>query len=607
VTLSLVCSFVSAITLLGNPVEVYFYGTQYTLIAFAFIPMTAALAYLYVPVYFELQLTSAYEYFQWRFSSRLRLVMSIFAMLHLMVYMPTTVWGPSLALEQVAGINAHLSAAMIFLVCIAYSSIGGLKAVLWTDALQAVVMVGALASVVGIGIYEVGGISAIWAAAERTDRVEWFNFDPDPRSRHTFWTATIGGFLLWLPLFAATQAQIQRYNSVPTLKDSRKCLLFNMFGLILVICLCSLIGLMIYAQYELCDPVKAKCVTSPDQLLPLFVLDVLKDYPGIPGLLVAGLTCGSLSTVSSALNSLTAILVEDYVKVYRPGLDQVRLGWLSKIVSTASGLVAFGLVFVIAVVNETIQISPFSTLMHGSFIGPILGAFSLGMFFPWTNDLGVSLGVAVSLIFSLFVGVGNIFAGRAGNLPLDEQKLFTTTAGCNLTALPEEGISSFIGQFYDRHEFGLDEFTRAKTDWKDDPKFQSFEIMMWSISYIWLPGIGGVTTLIFGLIFSAIINAKAKGILKVNKSLLSKPFLRLWKLCFGQKHLDKWVDYDSPPFGLKEQIERKASMNMSVNTAGGLNLNQSETNLMKYDPGDKSFIPDTTDDSDVPYIVEGKV
>lgn len=54
-------SFVSAVTLLGNPVEVYFYGQQYTVIALAFIPMTAALAYLYVPTFFELQLTSAYE------------------------------------------------------------------------------------------------------------------------------------------------------------------------------------------------------------------------------------------------------------------------------------------------------------------------------------------------------------------------------------------------------------------------------------------------------------------------------------------------------------------------------------------------------------------
>lgn len=66
------------------------------------------------------------------------------------------------------------------------------------------------------------------------------------------------------------------------------------------------------------------------------------------------------STVSSALNSLTAILVEDYVKMFRPGLDQIKLGYISKIVSTVSGLIAFGLVFVIAVVNETIQISPVS-------------------------------------------------------------------------------------------------------------------------------------------------------------------------------------------------------------------------------------------------------
>lgn len=84
VALSLLCSFVSAITLLGNPVEVYFYGSQYWLISLSFIPMTALVVFLYVPVFFELSLTSSNEYFQLRFNSQLiRTTVSIISIVYL--------------------------------------------------------------------------------------------------------------------------------------------------------------------------------------------------------------------------------------------------------------------------------------------------------------------------------------------------------------------------------------------------------------------------------------------------------------------------------------------------------------------------------------------
>ncbi|KAG4068534.1 hypothetical protein HA402_004875 [Bradysia odoriphaga] len=534
VALSLVCSFVSAITLLGNPVEVYFYGQQYTVIFFSFIPMTLVLAYLYVPVYFDLQLTSAYQYFEWRFSRPVRTMCTIFAIIHLVVYMPITVLGPSLALDQVAGFNYIASSAAIFLVCIAYSSIGGLKAVLWTDALQAGVMVVALAALAICGIIEVGGLPEAWQRSLDTGRINFFNFDPDPRGRHTFWSGTIGGFFVWLPLFGATQAQIQRYNSVPTLRQSRKCLAFNMVGMTLIIFVCSLMGMLIFAKYHDCDPVGAKIVSSADQLLPLFVVDALRNYPTLPGLLVAGLTCGTLSTVSSALNSLTALITEDFVKHYRPQWDEIKLGYTSKIISTVTGLISFALVFVVRILNRTINISPFSTLIHGSLIGPILGAFTLGMFLPWVNNTGILLGMFVSILFSGFIGLGNIIAGIQDLLP--NQRLNLTVQGCTCSNGVEE---QFCRDFPDNQYLDLAD----NSHWKEND--DSVLIRMFSISYIWQPGVGTLSTIVFGIFFSALVilidKSKRK---KVHAKLLSKPFIRLWNKIFGKSRMDNWIDYD---------------------------------------------------------------
>lgn len=152
----------------------------------------------------------------------------------------------------VAGLNKYMTSIVIFLVCIAYSSIGGLKAVLWSDAFQAFVMFATMLTVLILGISKVGGMGVVWERAEETGRtnvllwvifiictdlcmhtystwkctcVDWkfsYRFDPDPRTRHTFWTGTIAAFFSWIPLFAGTQAQIQRYLSVPTIRDARK-------------------------------------------------------------------------------------------------------------------------------------------------------------------------------------------------------------------------------------------------------------------------------------------------------------------------------------------------------------------------------------------------
>lgn len=128
VDLLLFISFVSALTVLGNPVETYLYGTQYITIILCFLPLTALLIFIYAPVYFKLQLTSGYEvrfyidkqvidkqclhkkiisnlnftlqYFELRFNSTVRMVLSLVHCFYLVFYMALVVYGPSLALNQ---------------------------------------------------------------------------------------------------------------------------------------------------------------------------------------------------------------------------------------------------------------------------------------------------------------------------------------------------------------------------------------------------------------------------------------------------------------------------------------------------------------------------
>ncbi|ODM96987.1 Sodium-coupled monocarboxylate transporter 1 [Orchesella cincta] len=558
VTFSLICSFVSAVTLLGHPVEIYYYGQQHTVMALAFIPMTFTLMYWFVPVFFELKLTSAYEYFEWRYSRKVRVMCSIFAIIHLICYLPICVLGPSLAMDQVAGFRYEISSAAMFIVCICYSSLGGLKAVLWTDVLQAVVMMITLGSLAVCGLIEVGGISTVWERSKLTGRTDVFSFDPDPRTRYTVWTSLIGGYFLEMTLFGATQSQIQRYNSVPTLRQSKQCLMFNMVGMMFVNVICSFLGMILFAKYWLCDPLTSTAVSSSDQTLPLFVMDALRDYPLIPGILIAGITCGSLSTMSSALNSLTAVITEDFVKHYKPHLSDEKLGFVSKLISITVGMIAFGLVFVIKIVNKTVNLSPLSTLFVGSLLGPILGAFTLGLLVPWSNNVGTCLGLITSILFSGTVGLGNIIAAKDGKLP--NMKFPLSTAQCLLqNTTSGEVFQPVISNVSIEDLFQLD----SMHVWKE--RDDSFAVQVWSTSFMWQPGIGCVSMLILGSLFSFIVILfDRQSIPKVHKNLISPPWLRFWERCCGREVMSNWVDYDKC-----ETFRKKVSVGNGVHKMDG--------------------------------------
>lgn len=553
VTLSLICSFISAITLMGNPVEVYYYGLVYIYFSLSFIPMTLAVAYLYVPVFFHLRLTSAYEYLEKRFSKTTRRIMSVSAIIHLMIYMPLTVWGPSLALDQVAGVNRYISSAVIFIVCVIYSSIGGLKAVLWTDVLQGIIMFGSMITIVVLGLIEVGGFGVLWSRATETGRTNVSIFDPDPRTRHTFWTGLIGAYFSWIPLFAGTQAQIQRYLSVPTLKDARKCLFYNMVGLFAVIFLCTLTGLLIFAKYYDCDPVSAisplgtKVVSASDQLLPFFVMEVLGKIPTLPGILLAGLTSGTLSSVSASLNALPAIIIEDYVKPFRPGLSELKLGYLSKIISGVGGMLSFCLIFVIAAVGN---ILPFASLLHGTFIGPIVGLFSLGMFFPWTNNLGSTWALLPSVVLTLFFGIGSILKNNAGELP--DQRLSLRTDGCYVN----ETLSR---SYIDSSHYSF----KQNVEWKDESYTTLTEVL--SISYLWQPLVTLVSTVVFGLLFSFIVNLFKKPT-KVKAKYMTPIILSMWIWILGVNRLSNWIDFDDSDDDVDNQSDNTASVRNSISS-----------------------------------------
>nr|XP_012134657.1 PREDICTED: sodium-coupled monocarboxylate transporter 1-like isoform X3 [Megachile rotundata] len=172
VSLSLLASFISGISLLGIPTEVYVHGTSYLCIGFAVIIACFVMSGIYLPVFHELKLTSTYEYLERRFDKKIRTLGSVLFSIAIMTWLPIVIYVPALAFNQVTGVNVHVVTPFVCIVCIFYTCVGGLRAVVWTDFIQIFIMIGSMLLIIIKGTSDVGGLSLVIRRNMESERLE---------------------------------------------------------------------------------------------------------------------------------------------------------------------------------------------------------------------------------------------------------------------------------------------------------------------------------------------------------------------------------------------------------------------------------------------------
>lgn len=418
VAFSLMASFMSAVTLLGVPSENYFYGTQFVVINIAYIFGTPIAAYVFLPVFYNLQVVSVYEYLERRFGRATRLAMSATFIIQMVLYMAVVLYAPAVALSAVTGISKWLSIISVGLVCTFYCTIGGMKAVLWTDLFQSILMFLAMFAVVGVGTYRMGGVYNVWNEALAGGRIEFLNFDPDPTVRHTVWTLAVGGIFVYVSLYGVNQAQVQRLMTVSTLKKAQTALFLNWPIVSALSLVTSFAGIVMYANFRHCDPLLSGKITKTDQILPYFVMLYLGGVQGLPGLFVAGIFSGALSTVSSAVNSLAAVLLEDFVRPFcisQKTYDK-HASLILKLLAFFFGILCVLLTGLVEQLGGVLQAS---FMIFGVVGGPLLGVFTLGFLCRRANQEAALSGLVAGLAMGFWVGIGaTVYGVQPERLPL---------------------------------------------------------------------------------------------------------------------------------------------------------------------------------------------
>ncbi|XP_054618658.1 solute carrier family 5 member 6a isoform X2 [Dunckerocampus dactyliophorus] len=171
VSLSLLATFQSAVAILGAPSEVYTFGTQYWFLGCSYFLGLLIPAHVFIPVFYRLRLSSAYEYLELRFNKTVRICGTVTFIFQMVIYMGVVLYAPALALNAVTGFDLWGAVLAMGLVCTLYTALGGLKAVMWTDVFQTVVMFAGQLAVIIVGAHQAGGIAEVWRKALNGSRI----------------------------------------------------------------------------------------------------------------------------------------------------------------------------------------------------------------------------------------------------------------------------------------------------------------------------------------------------------------------------------------------------------------------------------------------------
>lgn len=452
VALSTMATQCSTNSLLGAPAVVAFSAgaglvwLQYELA----LPLAMiVLMTVFFPVFRSLNLVSIYDYLERRFGRESRLTVSITFQFLRAFTTGVTIYGVSQVTVICLGIPFWAAVLLLGAVTIVYDVLGGIRAVIWSDVVQLVILFAAILGALWLAVSLAGGPASVFdnVQPERLRALDFSGTGLGDGATFGFWPMVIGGFFLYLAYYGCDQTQAQRELATPGIRQTRTALLLDgllRFPLVLTYCL---LGVALAAFVAL----HPEFMESPlmlengepniNRTVPAFVLTY---FPaGLTGLVIAGLFAAAMSSLDSTLNSLSALTIEDILKpVWGQRWTARRELLWSRVLTAAWGVLCVVFSFCVGGIAETIieAINKVGSVLNG----PLLGIFAVGLLWReigqraalagfaagilanlalWLLAPGVSWlwwNVAGFLVCCAIAGLGAIFA-HAANPPLETQ------------------------------------------------------------------------------------------------------------------------------------------------------------------------------------------
>ncbi len=401
VAVTIMASLFSGISYLGNAAEVYAHGIGFWLIILSTFITTPVMTIIFLPFFYHAKFYSVYQYIEERFSVGLRTLSSVLFISRVVLWLAVVTYAPALALEHVTGMPMWVSILATGTITTLYTALGGMKAVIWSDVMQFVVLFGGQILIMFVALGGIpDGLAGAMDIAREAGHLE-LDFSFDPTLRVTVWAILIGGTCHNLVLLGTDQVAIQRYMTATSLKSARRAMWMKLFISLPAFSAFFFTGLVLFAFYHHAgaDPLAAGEISKADQILPYFVVNELPSP--LPGLLIAGIFAATMSTISSGINSLTTVTLTDFVKrLWKPQIEEAEQLRLARKLTLGFGVLTVALAFAAGRFGSLIEVP---VKLFGLIGGPLLGLFLLGMLTRRANAPGALVGWIAGAVATISV------------------------------------------------------------------------------------------------------------------------------------------------------------------------------------------------------------
>lgn len=399
VGLSIFGTSLSAITYLSVPARAFATDWVFALANTAPLILAPIVVIYYLPHFQKMPINTAYEYLERRFNVAIRLYGSACFFIFQIGRVGIVMLLPALALSTATGLDKFQCILAMGVLATAYTYMGGIEAVIWTDVLQAVILVfGAIATLIAVGLSLDGGLTGAFAEAAAADKLRVADFSWDP-TMAVLWVVVVGNAFSNLYPLTADQTIVQRYLTTKDTRDAGRAVWTNALLAMPITILFFALGTALWAYFRH-HPDMLNPAMENDAILPLFITT---EFPaGLRGLIIAGIFAAAMSSLDSSINSVASVLVNDYYRRFVSEVPEARALFVAKTLTLVFGLFGTLSAVYVATLNETTLWEPFLKLL-GYVGGGLAGVVALGVFTTRANGTGALIGAITSAVVLWFV------------------------------------------------------------------------------------------------------------------------------------------------------------------------------------------------------------
>ncbi len=396
--ISVVATYVSALSFLGGPAWAYGDGmaalaihVNYSLVVFVCIVF-------FIPFFFNSGVASIYEYLERRFGVASRAVMGILFMLSMVFGAASILTATAIVITFVTGIGTNIAIVLMTVVVVSYTMLGGMNAVIWTDVLQGIILIFGAGVVLVALLSQLGSFGESLQFLELHGKLDPINTDWDLSIPPTIWAGVIAMTIYHITVYGANQFMVQRALAAKSIGDAKKSYMLMGFAAFLLYFIFFLTGALLFVYY------KGEPFEQPNSIILIFANSLA--IPGLLGIIGAAILSASMSSTSSALNSLSTISVTDFYQKFfnKDGTEEHYLR------SSRAFTVFWGLAIIplaIAFASSTGSILEVLSKVSSYLVGAKLAMFGMGFFSRHVTERGLLTGVVAGFAgLMLFAPLG---------------------------------------------------------------------------------------------------------------------------------------------------------------------------------------------------------